>query len=229
MLDKALNMLSVLITENTWIAPGLALFAGIITSITPCSLSTIPLVIAYVGGNSNDTKKSFKLSLAFALGLAITFTVLGVMASAIGNLMGNAGQGWYIFLGFLMIIMALQVLEVYEFIPSTYLTSKTTQKGYIGAIIAGILTGIFSSPCATPVLVVLLALVASKGSILWGTFLLLMYSVGYTVLVVVVGTSMGAVRKVIQTKKYGKFSSCLKYILGIIIIIIGLYMFYLGF
>lgn len=229
MIDKALNMLSILISENFWFAPVLALVAGIITSITPCSLSTIPLVIAYVGGNSNDTKKSFKLSLAFAFGLAITFTILGVVASLIGSLMGNSGQWWYIILGILMMLMALQVLEVYEFIPSTYLTSKATKKGYIGAIVAGILTGIFSSPCATPVLVVLLALVASKGSILWGTILLLMYSVGYTALVILVGTSIGAVRKAIKTEKYGKFSNCLKYILGIVFIIIGLYMFYLGF
>ena len=62
-------------------------------------------------------------------------------------------------------LMALQVLEIYEFIPSTYLTSKSTKKGYIGAILAGILAGVFASPCATPVLVVLLAFVASKGTL----------------------------------------------------------------
>ena len=229
MIEEWLNALSELIESYVWIAPVLALIGGILTSLTPCSLSSVPLVIAYVGGTSSNTKKSFKLSLVFALGSVITFTILGVVASILGNLLGITGKWWYIILGILMIIMALQVFEVYEFIPSTYLTDKNTKKGYIGAVLAGILGGIFSSPCATPVLVVLLALVASKGSILWGIILLSMYSIGYSFLVIIVGTSMGTIRKLIQTKRYGIFSTVLKYALGSIIAILGIYMLYLGF
>lgn len=216
MINEWLNTISVLITTNVWIAPLLALVAGILTSITPCSLSSIPLVIAYVGGTSIDTKKSFKLSLTFALGSAITFTLLGVIASLLGSLIGGTGKWWYIVLGILMLIMALQVMEVHEFIPSTYLTAKNTKKGYIGAIVAGILGGLFASPCATPVLVVLLALVAGKGSIIWGILLLLMYSIGHSFLVVVAGTSMGVIRKLIQSKRYGIFSKVLKYIICLV-------------
>jgi cytochrome c biogenesis protein CcdA len=229
MINEWLDTLSLLITENVWLAPLLALLAGILTSITPCSLSAIPLVIAYVGGTSDSTKKSFKLSLAFALGSSITFTILGVAASLLGNLMGGAGKWWYILLGILMVLMAFQIFEIYEFIPSTYLMSKSTKKGYIGAVIAGILGGLFSSPCATPVLIVLLALVAGNGSIIWGTVLLLMYSIGHSALVIIAGTSMGAVRKLIQSEKYGRFSSVSKYIIGVLIALIGIYMFYLGF
>lgn len=229
MISELLDTLSILIIENVWIAPLLALLAGILTSVTPCSLSSIPLVIAYVGGTSDNTKKSFKLSLAFALGSVITFTILGVSASLLGNLIGQSGKWWYLLLGVLMILMSLQVLGVYEFIPSTYLMSKSEKKGYIGAIIAGILGGLFSSPCATPVLIVLLALVAGNGSVIWGAILLLMYSIGHSSLVIIAGTSMGAVRKLIQSDKYGRFSSVLKYIIGILIALIGLYMFYLGF
>lgn len=229
MIDSWLESLSILIQNNFWISPIIALVAGILTSITPCSLSTIPLVIGYVGGTSAEPKKAFKLSLTFAAGSAITFTILGAIAALIGGLIGNAGKWWYIILGILMMLMALQILEVYEFIPSTYLTSKTTKKGYIGAIIAGILAGVFASPCATPVLVVLLAIVASKGSIVWGILLLLLYAIGNSFFIIVAGTSVGTVRKFIQSEKYGKFSMVLKYILGIVIIFIGIYMFYLGF
>ncbi|MBE5812995.1 MAG: cytochrome c biogenesis protein CcdA [Clostridiales bacterium] len=229
MIDAWLESLSVVISNNFWISPIIALVAGVLISVTPCSLSTIPLVIGYVGGTSAEPQKAFKLSLAFALGSAITFTILGTIAALVGGLIGSASKWWYIALGILMILMALQILEVYEFIPSTYLTSKTTKKGYIGAIIAGILAGVFASPCATPVLVVLLAIVASKGSIVWGILLLLLYAIGNSFFIVVAGTSVGTVRKFIQSEKYGKFSIVLKYILGIVIIFIGIYMFYLGF
>ena len=57
---------------------------------TPCSLSTIPLIIGYVGGTgAQETKKAFKLSLVFALGMAITFTTLGAIAALIGRIMRN--------------------------------------------------------------------------------------------------------------------------------------------
>ena len=153
----------------------LAILAGVLTAFTPCSLSTIPLVVAYVGGTAdNDTKKSFRLSLVFALGMTVTFTVLGVVASLAGKLIGRAASWWYIILGVLMVLMALQTWEVFNFIPSTFLISKNKRRGYIGALIAGILGGIFSSPCATPVLIALLALVAAQGKLLWGVLLLLL-------------------------------------------------------
>lgn len=229
MIEIWLEDLSIAISNNYWGAPIIALIAGILTSVTPCSLSTIPLVIGYVGGTSTNAKKSFKLSVAFAFGSAITFTILGIIAALLGGLIGNANKWWYIILGILMILMALQILEIYEFIPSTYLTSKNTKKGYIGAIASGVLAGIFASPCATPVLVVLLAMVASKGSIAWGILLLLLYSIGNSLFVIVTGTFMGTMRKIIQSEQYGKISEILKYILGIFIALIGIYMFYLGF
>lgn len=230
MINQWLEILSTLISESFWLAPLLALLAGVLTSVTPCALSSVPLVIGYVGGTGNNNpKKAFKLSLVFALGMAVTFTVLGTIASLLGKLIGTSSQWWYIALGILMVMMTLQILEVYNFIPSTYLTSKTTKKGYIGALMAGILGGIFSSPCATPVLVVLLGAVARSGNVVRGVLLLLLYSIGHSVLVLVAGTSMGFVTKVTSSEKYGAFSRILKYVMAGIILLIGFYMFYLGF
>jgi len=230
MINAWLENLTVLIGKNMWLAPLLALLAGVLTSFTPCALSSVPLVIGYVGGSSNnDNRKAFRLSLVFALGMAVTFTALGVIASLTGKLIGRAASWWYIVLGILMVLMALQTWEVYNFIPSTFLASKSTKKGYIGALIAGILGGVFSSPCSTPVLIVLLALVAGQGNILWGILLLLLYSIGHSVLVLAAGTSMGFVKKLTASEKYGKASKVLKIVMGCLILLIAFYMFYLGF
>jgi len=230
MINEWLETLSTLIKGNLWLAPILAILAGALTAFTPCSLSSIPLVVAYVGGTANnDTKKSFRLSLIFALGMTVTFTVLGIVASLAGKLIGRTASWWYIILGILMVLMALQTWEVFNFIPSTFLISKNTRRGYIGALIAGILGGIFSSPCATPVLIALLALVASQGKLLWGVLLLLLYSVGHSILVIIAGTSMGFVKKLTSNEKYGRASKIIKIVLGSLIILLAFYMFYLGF
>lgn len=230
MINLWLEMISTLIAESFWLAPLLALLAGILTSVTPCALSSVPLVIGYVGGSgNNDPKKAFMLSLTFALGMAAAFTALGTAASLLGKLMGTSSKWWYIALGILMLMMALQTWEIYNFIPSTYLISKNTKKGYVGAFIAGILGGVFSSPCATPVLIVLLGIVAKSGNVVWGILLLLLYSIGHSVLVLIAGTSVGFVKKVTSSGRYGLFSKILKLLLGGTIMLIAFYMFYLGF
>lgn len=230
MIDVWLESLSALIEGSIWLAPLLAFIAGVLTSVTPCALSSVPLVIGYVGGTSNqNTKKALRLSLTFAAGMAVTFTVLGTAASLLGKLMGTSSKWWYIALGILMILMALQTWEIFNFIPSTYLTSKNTKKGYLGALITGILGGIFSSPCATPVLIVLLGIVARSGNIAWGVFLLLLYSIGHSILVIIAGSSIGFVKKITADNKYGVFSKILKIVLGLAILAIAFYMLYLGF
>lgn len=224
------EQLSSMITQSVWLAPVFALAAGVLTSVTPCCLSTVPLVVGYVGGAAGaDTKKAFRLSLTFAGGMAITFTALGTAAALMGKLVSGAGRWWYLFLGVLMVLMALQTWEIFEFIPSTYLTSKNKRKGYAGALLAGILGGVFSSPCATPMLVVLLGIVAQRSNLAWGVVLLLLYSMGHSVLVLVAGTSLGFVKKLTASSKYGAFSKVLKIVMGLLILLIGLYMFYNAF
>ncbi len=225
-----LESISGMITQNSWLAPVLAFVAGVLASFTPCALSSIPLVIGYVGGTGQrDPKKAFRLSLTFAAGGAVTFTALGVAASVAGRLMGNAASWWYLVLGALMVLMALQTWGIFEIIPSSYLISKNTKRGYIGAFVAGVLGGIFSSPCSTPVLIALLGIVAGKGSILWGALLLLLYATGHGILAVIAGTSIGLMQKLTASKEYGRASKALKIIMGALILLIGFYMFYLGF
>jgi cytochrome c biogenesis protein CcdA len=225
-----LALLSDSISANIWLAPLLALLAGVLTAFTPCALSTVPLVIGYVGGTGQkNTKRAFSLSATFAVGMAVTFTTLGVVASILGKFMQGTGSWWYIILGVLMLLMALQTWEVFNFIPSTNVLGKNKKRGFIGALLAGVLGGLFASPCATPVLVVLLAFVAKEGRILLGVFLLLLYSLGHSVLVLIAGTSVGFVKKLSASKKYGVVSKVLNIVMGTLILMIAFYMFYLGF
>lgn len=228
--SQLLESLSAAISGSLWLAPFLALLAGILTSVTPCALTSVPLVIGYVGGTGQrDTRKAFWLSAVFSIGMALTFTSLGTAASLLGRLMQGTGSWWYILLGILMLLMALQTWEVLNFIPSSYAISKNTKRGYVGAFFAGVLGGLFSSPCATPVLIVLLAIVAKEGSLLWGMLLLLLYSLGHSFLVLIAGTSVGFVQRVSSSEKYGLASKVLRILMGVLIMLIAFYMFYLGF
>lgn len=230
MIDGWLLQIAEIIGNNMWLAPLLALLAGILTSVTPCSLSSVPLIIGYVGGiGEKNTKKAFAYSAVFSLGTAVTFVTLGIIATSAGKLMGTSSPLWYIILGVLMVLMALQTWEIFNFIPSINLISKSKKRGFIGAFLAGILGGIFSSPCSTPVLIALLAIVAGEGNLIWGILLMLLYSIGHSALVMAAGTSIGFVQKINSSKKYKKTASILKIVMGTAILLIGFYMFWLAF
>ena len=154
---------------------------------------------------------------------------LGIVATSMGRLMGTSSPIWYAVLGVLMVLMALQTWEIFNFIPSVNLISKNKRRGFFGAFLAGILGGIFSSPCSTPVLIALLAIVAGEGNLLWGILLMLLYSVGHSALVIVAGTSIGFVQKINASGNYKTVASVSKIIMGALILLIGFYMFWLAF
>ena len=230
MIDTWLSQLASAISANMWLAPLMALLAGVLTSMTPCALSSIPLIVGYVGGvGEKNTKKAFAYSAVFSAGTAVTFVALGIIATSAGRLMGTSSPVWYMILGVLMMLMALQTWEVFNFIPSINLTGKSKKRGFLGAFAAGVLGGIFSSPCSTPVLIALLAIVAGNGSLAWGILLMLLYSIGHSALVMVAGTSVGFVQRISNSGRYAKAGKVLKVIMGTAILLIGLYMFYLAF
>ena len=226
-MDSILESLSHLMTGSA-AAPIAAFIAGVITSLTPCSLSQIPLVLGYVGKEASP-RKAFRLSLVYAAGSAVTFTAFGIAASLLGTLLGAAFSWWYIVLGIIMLLMALQIWGIINIAPSTYLAAKNRHRGYLGALIAGVIGGIFSSPCSTPVLIALIAMIAASESTVKGAVLMLLYSIGCTALSVALGSSPSLIRKIGQNDRMRKASKALSILLGCGVFIIGIVLLYLGF
>jgi len=120
-------------------------------------LAAIPLIIGYVGGYSDGNRKRAALfSFIFVLGLSITFTLLGAAASVMGQFLGFMGRWLYISLAVIAVMMGFQLMGIVS-IPMPFQKTKEVKiKGLFGAFLLGMLTGTVSSPCATPVLAVIL-------------------------------------------------------------------------
>lgn len=219
------------ISNNIFLAIILSFFAGVVASFSPCTLSSIPLLIGYVQGSEvKDNKKAFKCSLIFSIGLGITFTVIGLLTALIGKAFLGAGKFWYIILAFIMIGSGLQVLDVINLFGDKKEACKITKRreGILEAFFLGILSGILASPCVTPIIAAIIAFIAASGNLVIGMIMLLMYSLGHSVLIILAGTSFGLVEKIAYSENGKKIGRVLKSILGTIIILVGLYLFYLG-
>jgi cytochrome c-type biogenesis protein len=228
-METLLNYLSHWLSENPFLAYLGVFFGGILSSSSPCVLATIPLVIGYVGGYSEgDRRKALLYSLTFILGLSITFTVLGAIASFIGGLFGMISRTWYFIVGGVAVVIGLHLVGLFEWSLTVPIRLQPKQRGLLGAFLLGLFFGIVSSPCATPVLALILTFVASKREVAYGTSLLFVYALGHCALIFLAGTATGFVESFIKSKGISNITTWGKRVGGVIVVFVGIYLFYLG-
>lgn len=228
-METFLSYLSQSFSENPFLAYLGVFIGGILSSSSPCVLATIPLVIGYVGGYSEgDRRKAFLYSLTFILGLSITFTILGAIASLLGGLFGIISRTWYFIVGGIAIAIGLNLIGLFEWNLPVPVHLQPKQRGILGAFLLGIFFGIVSSPCATPVLALILTFVASKGEVAYGTSLLFVYALGHCALIFLAGTATGFAENFIKSKGIINITAWGKRIGGSIVVLVGIYLFYLG-
>ena len=204
------------------LAFGAVFLAGVISSASPCVLATIPLVVGFVGGYSDgDRKKAFLYSLVFVLGLSLTFTAFGAAAGLLGTMFGTMGGPWYLIAGAIALVMGGQMMGLYEIRLPIRRDFKPKRGGLIGAFLLGLFFGVVSSPCATPVLVVLLTLVAGKGQVLYGIALLFCYAIGHCLLMLFAGTFTGFVEGFVKARGVANFSLWAKRVSGAVVALVG--------
>ena len=225
-MENLLASIGELIQNQSWIAFPACFLGGIISSASPCVLAMIPLVIGYVGGYSEGShKKAIQYSIVFTLGLTITFTVLGIIAGAMGRLFGDVGGFWYYVLPPVAILLGLQLLGVFNLnigLPQRFVPKR---KALFGALLMGFFFGIVASPCATPVLAVILTFAVTKGDIVFSGGLLLAYALGHWILVLGAGISTGFAQRVLASRGISNFSTYSKKAGGVILIGVGIYLF----
>ncbi|MEI7816286.1 MAG: cytochrome c biogenesis protein CcdA [Desulfuromonadales bacterium] len=224
-----LDNIEQIITLYPLAAFGAVLLAGILSSASPCVLATIPLVVGFVGGYSDGERwRAFRYSLAFTLGLSLTFTIFGAMAGLLGTMFGLLGGTWYFIAGCIALIMGGQLMGLYEIRLPIKRDYKPKCGGIFGAFLLGLFFGVVSSPCATPVLVVLLTLVAGKGQILYGIALLFCYAIGHCLLMLIAGTFTGFVEGFVKARGLVSFSIWVKRISGVMVAGVGVYLIWMA-
>ena len=228
-MESILSNVSEVINNSPGLAYLFVFLGGLVSASSPCVLAIIPLVIGFVGGYSEgNKKKAIIYSLVFALGLSVTFTILGAVASLVGGLFGDVGKFWYYLAAGVAVIMGLYLIGVLNFRLPQPVTLKTKHRGILGAFLLGLLFGAVSSPCATPVLAVILAFVASKAKIVYGTSLLFVYAIGHCALIILAGVFTGFVENYAKSKGVSNFSAITKKISGVLIFLAGLYILYMN-
>ena len=217
--------ISQILHHSPWLAVVAVFAGGVTTALNPCVLAMVPLLMGVVAGNRDTAtvRRSLAFSLLFVLGLAVTFTVLGLISALMGRMFGNVGRFWKYAVAAVCLVMGLNLLGILKLDLAAPAGLRVKAKGFLGAFLLGLLFGVVSTPCAVPILAVLLAFVAEKGNVVYGGFLLFVYALGHSALVLVAGTSVGAAKSLIESRGLRRAHAVLQKAAGILIIGIGIY------
>ncbi len=211
------------------LAYGASYLGGVIATCSPCILASIPLVIGFVGGYAGGNKKqAFIYSLTFVVGLALVMSALGAMAALMGTMFGDVGPYWYFIVAVILMVMGLQLAGVLKLKLSgdtqRFLPQRT---GLLGALILGMLFGLVLSPCASPVLAVILTVAAVQGEVAYGSTLLFAYALGQGTLIILAGTFTGVINNFLQSRG-AQAGARIQQVAGCLIFFAGAYMFFQG-
>lgn len=164
-----------------------AFLGGILASLTPCVFPMIFITISFFGLQSGGIRsKTILLVLVYILGIAISYSALGVGAALSGNAFGAFLGNSYVIIGIsiLFAILGLAMFGVYEFQIPHFITNKiaSSKRGLIGALVMGLLVGIIASPCVGPILLGILLYISTTKDPYLGLLFLFTFSTGMGVI-----------------------------------------------
>lgn len=166
---------------------------GILVSFSPCIYPLIPITLSFmdIKAGSHPLKGLF-YSLIYVLGMAVTYSVLGLIAAFTGKLFGQIAQHpvSYLIVGNACILAGLSFLEVFQInFPGMHLHQKIKRHNrYLLVFLLGLSSGLVVGPCMSPALGAILIIVAKKQNLFYGMSLLFVFAYGLGFLLILLGT-----------------------------------------
>jgi len=214
---------------------GLAFLAGLASFLSPCVFALVPAYIGYLGGRSASTSGlgesnrliTFTHGLAFVLGFSAVFILLGLGASALGSLLYDLRSVLTKIGGVVVVVLGIHMIGIIR-IPFLHYDTRRQEipdpkLGYLSSALLGVFFSAGWSPCVGPILGAILTLSLSSASVLQGGQLLAAYSAGLAIPFLVAATQISLVTMALR--RYGRLMHYIEKVMGVILVIVGFFLF----
>ncbi|MDD5722559.1 MAG: cytochrome c biogenesis protein CcdA [Syntrophales bacterium] len=221
-----------LLTINQWITGDVALSAvgcflwGVVSALlSPCHIASIPLIVAYVGGQERavNPKQAAIYSVLFTTGLFITIALIGIICALLGRMLGDVGNYWQVLIGAILIWVALGMLGVEKCSMSGNLLYRLNVRGITGAFLLGLAYGVLSGSCTFGFIAPILAIITIQQKVATGIFLIVLFGIGHCLPIAIAGSSAAAVRKLMENSTWQGAGTWFRKGAGVLIGLLGIY------
>jgi cytochrome c-type biogenesis protein len=198
--------------------------------LSPCHLSSIPLVVGFISSQGKiSAKRTFAISLVFAVGILLTIALIGIMTASMGRLMGDVGKIGNYFVASIFFVVGLYLLDIIKFDWNTAGLRRTTLQGLPAAFILGLLFGIALGPCTFAYMAPVLGVVfqTAQTDYLFSMLLLLSFGLGHCAIIVGAGTLTNKVQRYLNWSDQSIAIRWVRKICGVLVILGGIYLLYI--
>jgi cytochrome c-type biogenesis protein len=211
-----------LASGSLWLAAVGAFVGGGLTAMNPCVLVMVPLLIGFIGGMGKEmtTFRSFLYTLVFVLGFSVELIVLFTVGLTAAPFLQSQYMVYVV--AAICVLLGLHFMDLFH-IPLPISQDKLPQAtGFMGAALFGFMFGLVSLPCTGPALLLIMSIIPVKGPV-FGGVMMLCYGIGHCLLILAVGTSAGAARHVLGSKRLHTANLVVKRVAGAVLAGVGLY------
>ena len=223
---------SFFLTVNQWMTGGASLALvgcflwGMVSVLfSPCHLASIPLMVAYVGGQKEQPKplQAMQYSIAFTSGLFISIAAIGIICALLGRMLGDVGNYWQILVGLVLVWVSLGMFGVKGCSMGGGLLYSLKFKGLLGALGLGVAYGTLSGSCTFGFIAPILAVITVQQQIASGVLMILLFAVGHCLPIVIAGSSTALVRRILENSVWQGAGNWFRKGAGALIGCLGLY------
>lgn len=204
---------------------------GVLTSLAPCSIVTLPLLagsaVTLSGDMDQKQKKRFiyRYSFLFVLGLVMSFSILLLLVSKAGVILAVAPFWAYLLASIATFVVIAYALGWIGGLDKDKIAKKFIKFKLFGAVILGLIFGLVSTPCATAPLVSIV-MAAEQSGWIYSYLLVLAFALGHGILLLAAGISIGFAEGIASSKKLNQISKVVNAVFIIILIVIAFYFIY---
>ncbi len=210
--------------------PAAFLWGVLSVVLSPCHLSSIPLVVAYMNGGTEfpTGRRALLISTSFATGMLGSIAVIGVLTAAAGRMAGDVGRWGTYALAAVFFAVGLNLLGILPLPTWSTPSAGTGRRGPRGALVLGLLFGAALGPCTFAFMAPLLALAFRSGAeaAAYGALLVLVYGLGHGAAIVVAGVSAQNVQRWLGWKAGAHAATVVRGVAGVAVIAGGIYFLY---
>ena len=199
---------------------------GLVVSVSPCSLSMLPLIVGYVGGYSKENPaKTLVQMLFFVLGTAVVFSVIGIICAVTGKVFVSFLGGYFgIFLAGVILVMGLKLTGFLDFeIPVLIKELPQGQGSFLYPVLLGGVFALAGTPCSTPILAGIMAFASLSASVAQSVLMLFLFALGQGVILIFAGFLTAHMKR---TSKFMEASEAILKFSGTLLILAAIYIFY---